>query len=66
MLGLDLSVKHTLIINIYWVAFAILTSGFIFYGKDKRSRLDVRLDVYDLVLILLCVLSTVLFILILM
>ena len=61
MFGLDLSVKHTIIINIYWVAISIVTLGFMFYGKDKR----LRLDVYDLVLILLFVLSSVLFVLIL-
>ena len=61
MFGLDLSVKHTIIINIYWVAISIVTLGFVFCGKEKKFRFDI----YDFVLMVLSVLSVVLFILIL-
>lgn len=58
---LDTVAKHSFIVGIYWVAFTILAFGFVFCGKEKKFRFDI----YDFVLMILCVLSVVLFILIL-
>lgn len=58
---LETEVKHTFIVGVYWIAFTILAFGFVFCGKEKRFRFDI----YDFVLMILCVLSVGLFALVL-